>query len=172
MAKKQGRKSGKKKVKKNIPQGIVHLRATFNNTIVTITDRSGNTIAWASSGSVNFTGSRKSTPYAAQMAGEKVQSPLMGKMSRSGFAPDGASRRNHWILPRLSFALGRLPRDFPSGWTVSHGNPLSLYGRRSTGTTLPSIGLCKRFWMLSVAPLHWPRQQPRNTSRCIFQLRF
>ena len=77
MAKKQGRKSGKKKVKKNIPQGIVHLRATFNNTIVTITDRSGNTIAWASSGSVNFTGSRKSTPYAAQMAGEKASREAM-----------------------------------------------------------------------------------------------
>lgn len=78
MAKQQGRqRGGKKKVKKNVPQGIVHLKATFNNTIITITDRSGNTIAWASAGSVNFTGSRKSTPYAAQLAAERVTREAM-----------------------------------------------------------------------------------------------
>jgi small subunit ribosomal protein S11 len=64
--------SAKKKTKKNIPQGIVHIRATFNNTIITITDRAGNTVAWASSGSIGYTGSRKSTPYAAGLAAENA----------------------------------------------------------------------------------------------------
>jgi len=63
---------GGKVVKKNIPSGIVHIQATFNNTIVTITDLSGNTICWASAGSSGFKGSRKSTPYAAQLAAEQV----------------------------------------------------------------------------------------------------
>ena len=60
----------KKKEKKNIPTGVVHIQSTFNNTIVTLTDRQGNTIAWASAGTAGFKGSRKSTPYAAQMVAE------------------------------------------------------------------------------------------------------
>lgn len=60
----------KKKVKKNIPVGIAFVHATFNNTIVTITDPSGAVVAWSSSGSNGFKGSRKSTPFAAQVAGE------------------------------------------------------------------------------------------------------
>jgi small subunit ribosomal protein S11 len=64
------RKTGKKKEKKNISEGIAHIQSTFNNTIVTITDLSGNVIAWASAGMQGFKGSRKSTPYAAQMAAE------------------------------------------------------------------------------------------------------
>ncbi len=63
---------GGKVAKKNIPSGIVHIQATFNNTIVTVTDLSGNTICWASAGSSGFKGSRKSTPYAAQLAAEEV----------------------------------------------------------------------------------------------------
>ena len=59
-----------KKVKKNIPVGIVHVNASFNNTIVTVTDQFGNAISWSSAGSHGFKGSRKSTPYAAQMAAE------------------------------------------------------------------------------------------------------
>ena len=66
------RKSGKKKEKKNITEGIAHIQSTFNNTIVTITDLSGNVIAWSSSGLQGFKGSRKSTPFAAQMAAEDV----------------------------------------------------------------------------------------------------
>lgn len=61
---------GKKKVKKNIATGIAHIQSTFNNTIVTITDVNGNAIAWSSSGSRGFKGSRKSTPFAAQLAAE------------------------------------------------------------------------------------------------------
>ncbi|MFO7561649.1 MAG: 30S ribosomal protein S11 [Enhygromyxa sp.] len=63
---------GKRKVKKNVPTGIVHIRSTFNNTLVTITDVNGNTIAWASSGIRGFRGSRKSTPFAAQLAADQA----------------------------------------------------------------------------------------------------
>jgi small subunit ribosomal protein S11 len=67
---KPSRKSGKKKEKKNITEGVAHIQSTFNNTIVTITDMSGNVIAWASAGMQGFKGSRKSTPFAAQLAAE------------------------------------------------------------------------------------------------------
>ena len=58
------------KTKKNIPSGIAHINSTFNNTIITITDTTGNTISWSSSGNKGFKGSRKSTPYAAQVAAD------------------------------------------------------------------------------------------------------
>lgn len=64
----KGKKTGRKKVIKNIPGGRVHIQATFNNTIITITDKQGNVVAWASAGSSGFKGSRKSTPFAAQIA--------------------------------------------------------------------------------------------------------
>ena len=64
-------KTRKKKVKKNVPEGIAHIQSTFNNTVVTITDKEGNTISWASSGAIGFIGSKKSTPFAAGMAAEK-----------------------------------------------------------------------------------------------------
>jgi small subunit ribosomal protein S11 len=67
---KRRRPRGKKKEKKNIPEGIAHIHATFNNTIVTITDKQGNTVAWASGGTEGFKGSRKGTPYAAQLAAQ------------------------------------------------------------------------------------------------------
>ena len=60
----------KRRVKKNIENGIAHIRSTFNNTIVTITDSQGNALSWSSAGALGFRGSRKSTPYAAQMAAE------------------------------------------------------------------------------------------------------
>lgn len=60
----------KRKTKKNIPNGIAHIHSTFNNTIVTITDPHGNAITWSSAGALGFKGSKKSTPYAAQMAAE------------------------------------------------------------------------------------------------------
>jgi small subunit ribosomal protein S11 len=62
----------KKKERKNIQDAIVHIQSTFNNTIITITDVSGNTLAWSSSGCQGFKGSRKSTPFAAQLAAENV----------------------------------------------------------------------------------------------------
>ncbi len=68
---------GKRKDKKNVPYGIAHVQSTFNNTIVTITDLSGNVITWASAGTVGFKGSRKGTPYAAQMAATSAAKKAM-----------------------------------------------------------------------------------------------
>jgi small subunit ribosomal protein S11 len=62
----------RKRDRRNVTSGIVHIKSSFNNTIVSITDMEGNVIAWASSGGVGFSGSRKSTPFAAQMAAEKA----------------------------------------------------------------------------------------------------
>ena len=62
----------RKKVKRQVPEGIAHIHASFNNTIITITDRQGNTVSWATSGGCGFRGSRKSTPFAAQIAAEKA----------------------------------------------------------------------------------------------------
>ena len=67
-------KSPKKKIKKNILSGIAHVNATFNNTIITISDDNGNVIAWSSAGTKGFKGSRKSTPYAAQIAADHAAS--------------------------------------------------------------------------------------------------
>src|SRR5216117_4380253 len=73
----------KKKVKKNVQSGIAHIQSTFNNTIVTITDVSGNVIAWSSSGVRGFKGSRKSTPFAAQLAAEDAAKKAMEHGMRS-----------------------------------------------------------------------------------------
>ena len=62
----------KKKIKRTVVDGVAHVYATFNNTIITITDRQGNTLAWATSGGSGFRGSRKSTPFAAQVAAERA----------------------------------------------------------------------------------------------------
>ena len=71
-------KTGKKKRdKKNIPSAIAHIQSTFNNTIITITDTVGNTIAWSSAGTVGFKGARKSTPFAAQQAADNVAKKAM-----------------------------------------------------------------------------------------------
>ncbi|EGK09771.1 30S ribosomal protein S11 [Kroppenstedtia eburnea] len=67
----------KRRARKNVESGAVHIRSTFNNTIVTITDKRGNTISWASSGTLGFKGSRKSTPFAAQMAAEAAAKQAM-----------------------------------------------------------------------------------------------
>ncbi|MFM1822612.1 MAG: ribosomal protein [Planctomycetota bacterium] len=72
--------STKKKVRKNVLRGIVHVNATFNNTIVTITDTNGETISWDSAGTVGFKGARKATPFAASRASEKA----VGKAKRTG----------------------------------------------------------------------------------------
>ena len=67
----------RKKARKNIANGVVHIQATFNNTIVNISDKQGNTISWASSGAAGFKGSRKSTPFAAQLAAEQCAKKAM-----------------------------------------------------------------------------------------------
>ena len=75
MARKQ--QSRKRRVKKNIQNGIAHIRSTFNNSIVTITDEHGNAVSWSSAGALGFKGSRKSTPFAAQMESEAAAKQAM-----------------------------------------------------------------------------------------------
>ena len=72
MAKATAKKKAKAKVKKSVAEGIAHIHATFNNTIITITDRHGNALSWATAGGSGFRGSRKSTPFAAQVAAENA----------------------------------------------------------------------------------------------------
>lgn len=76
-AKKGVRGGRRRRVRKNIEQGVAHIRSTFNNTIVMITDVNGNAIAWSSAGALGFKGSRKSTPFAAQMAAEAAAKEAM-----------------------------------------------------------------------------------------------
>lgn len=72
MAKPSAAPQPRKKAKRNVSEGIAHVHASFNNTIITITDRQGNVLAWATAGGSGFRGSRKSTPFAAQVAAERV----------------------------------------------------------------------------------------------------
>ena len=71
------KKGARKKVKKNVQSGIAHIQSTFNNTLITITDVAGNTLCWATSGGQGFKGSRKSTPFAAQVAAEECAKKAM-----------------------------------------------------------------------------------------------
>lgn len=77
MAEKKNSKTTKKKVKKNIPHGVAHIQASFNNTIVTITEPNGKAISWSSAGSLGFRGSKKATPFAAQMASSEAAKKAM-----------------------------------------------------------------------------------------------
>lgn len=73
----------KKKIKRNVPSGVAHIKATFNNTIITITDVNGDVVSWSTSGAKGFKGSRKSTPFAAQVAGEEAARRAMDAGMRS-----------------------------------------------------------------------------------------
>ncbi len=77
MAQRRGKKRTTRRARKNVPHGQAHIHATFNNTIITMTDQKGNAIAWASGGIVGFKGSRKSTPYAARMAAQHTARQAM-----------------------------------------------------------------------------------------------
>lgn len=77
------RRSGPKKERKNIPTGVAHILASFNNTVVSITDLNGNVVCWSSAGNQGFKGSRKSTPFAAQMASENAAKKAMEHGMRS-----------------------------------------------------------------------------------------
>jgi small subunit ribosomal protein S11 len=77
MAKASGGKRGARRERKNIPMGIVHINATFNNTLITITDMEGNTVVWTSAGNSNFKGTRKGTPFAAQVAARTAAEKVM-----------------------------------------------------------------------------------------------
>ena len=87
----------KKRERKNITSGVAHVKATFNNTMITITDAQGNTISWSSAGSMGFKGSRKSTPFAAQMAAEDAARKAMEHGMRTievEVAGPGSGREN------------------------------------------------------------------------------
>ncbi|MCO4746298.1 MAG: 30S ribosomal protein S11 [Proteobacteria bacterium] len=77
------RRQTKKKTKKNVPVGVAHIQATFNNTMVTITDANGNAVAWSSAGVLRFKGSRKSTPFAAQLVAEDACKKAMDQGMKS-----------------------------------------------------------------------------------------
>ena len=83
MAKKKKRTAVRKKIHRNVREGIAHIQSTFNNTIITITDMSGNVITWASSGTIGFKGSRKSTPFAAQLAAKSSAQKAMEQGMKS-----------------------------------------------------------------------------------------
>lgn len=83
MAKRKQNVRSKRKVKKHVEVGVVHIRSTFNNTIITITDTQGNAISWATSGNLGFKGSRKSTPFAAQLAAEAAAKVAMDNGMRT-----------------------------------------------------------------------------------------
>jgi len=82
----------KKRERKNITSGVAHVNASFNNTMITITDAQGNTISWSSAGTMGFKGSRKSTPYAAQMAAEDAGRTLEVNVSGPGSGRESALR--------------------------------------------------------------------------------
>ena len=94
------KKAFKKKEKKNVPVGLVHVQATFNNTIVTFTDPIGNVVAWSSSGSLGFRGSRKGTPFAAQQASLTAAN----KAKESGMRIGGSAGRGPGRRPRIGRA--------------------------------------------------------------------
>jgi small subunit ribosomal protein S11 len=79
-------RTGRKKARKDVSEGVVHIQATFNNTIITITDQQGNTIAWSSAGAQGFKGSRKSTPFAAQVAAQEACKKAQEVGLKSAFA--------------------------------------------------------------------------------------
>jgi small subunit ribosomal protein S11 len=102
----KGKEKRKKKDKKVSVNGVAHVKATFNNTIVSITDTEGNVVAWASAGKVQFKGSRKSTPFAAQMAAENAAREALGwgcarSRSRSRAPAPAARRRSGVCRPRV-----------------------------------------------------------------------
>jgi small subunit ribosomal protein S11 len=82
MAEPRRKESRRRREKRNVAEGIAHIRSTFNNTLITITDTSGNTLVWASAGGQGFRGSRKSTPFAAQTAAEQVARKAMDQGMR------------------------------------------------------------------------------------------
>ena len=115
-------KVAKKKVKKNVQSGIAHIQSTFNNTIVTITDVSGNVVAWSSAGVRGFKGSRKSTPFAAQLAAEDAAKKAMdhGMRSISVFVNGPGSGRESALR---AFAASETSESYKRFATPTFGRP-------------------------------------------------
>jgi small subunit ribosomal protein S11 len=118
----------RRRERKNIASGVAHVNSSFNNTTITITDAQGNTIAWSSAGTMGFKGSRKSTPYAAQVAAEdvskKAQEHAGSRSRRSGLGPRiGAARAAGRGLHRH---LDPRRDDDPAQWLPAAQAPASL----------------------------------------------
>ena len=119
----------RKKAKKMVPRGVAHIFATFNNTIVTITDPQGNTVSWASAGAAGFRGSRKSTPYAARMASQNalrtavdsgmqevdvvVKGPGPGREAAIRALSRGFGRTRDACRPRIAVTAAAVPATAP-----------------------------------------------------------
>ena len=104
------RRPVQRRVKKNIPSGVVHIQATFNNTIVTITDPAGNTVSWSSAGVKGFKGSRKSTPFAAQLVAEDAARKAMDNgMKAVGVFVKGPGAGRESALRAIANASAVLP---------------------------------------------------------------
>mgnify|MGYP001393995639 CR=1 FL=1 len=124
MAKATAKKKAKAKVKKSVAEGIAHIHATFNNTIITITDRHGNALSWATAGGSGFRGSRKSTPFAAQVAAEN------------------AGRAASWFPSiRLHVPNAGLISSFMSGIHWTHSFPRSSEGQMLLAMVPPIASL-------------------------------
>ncbi len=106
------RAAPKRRERKNISAGVAHVKSSFNNTMITITDAQGNTIAWSSSGHMGFKGSRKSTPYAAQMAGEdagrKAQEHGMKTLDVMVQGPGGGRESALRALQAVGFTINSI----------------------------------------------------------------
>ncbi|HEY0900816.1 MAG TPA: 30S ribosomal protein S11 [Micavibrio sp.] len=109
MAKDDAKTKGKKKVRKNISSGVAHVNASFNNTIITISDAQGNAVSWASAGMMGFKGSRKSTPYAAQLtaedAGRKAQDHGMRELDVTVKGPGSGRESALRALQSIGFTI-------------------------------------------------------------------
>ncbi len=105
--------SQKKKEKKNIASGVAHIKSTFNNTIITITDFNGNTVSWSSSGHMGFKGARKSTPFAAQVTAESVAKKAMDNGLRTCVFRwtwyGWTGKKGSWISGRIARPVQTLP---------------------------------------------------------------
>ena len=128
-------KSKKKKARRNVSRGVAHIKSTFNNTIVTITDTNGDTLCFASAGTVGFKGSRKSTPFAAQRAAEICMADKATKFGVREIEPRSSKSEGPRLRPRVrrhGFAGRRPPRSRRSKTsrrTPRNGSPGS---RKST----------------------------------------
>jgi len=132
-AKSSKKKSFKKKEKKSVPTGLVHIQATFNNTIVTITDPVGNVIAWSSAGSLGYRGSRKGTPFAAQQAALTAAN----KAKESGLCAVSIRNSNHFGIAGF-YSMMALEKDM-IGISLTNSQPLvaPTYGKTAVLGTNP-----------------------------------
>ena len=153
-----GAKKVRRKEKKNIAQGEAHIKSTFNNTIVTITDPTGAVISWASAGTVGFKGSRKSTPFAAQMAAEAAGRRAMdhGMKKIDVFVKGPGSGRETAIrsLGAIGLEVGTIQDVTPP--------PTTAAARPSAGASDPRL----EQETLTHGSLHRPHDQEVAPSRC------